>query len=73
MPLTTFKRKILGEKEERKPLFRPFNSKFVRELHQLTPVKKHERMYNNWSMSLSKNLREESSVSARSPWRMRKT
>jgi hypothetical protein len=41
MPFVEFKRKFLGEKDERKTLFRPFNSRFVRELHKLTPIVRH--------------------------------
>ena len=41
MPFVDFKKKYLGEKEERKTLFRPFNSKFVRDLHKLTPVSRY--------------------------------
>ena len=37
VPFKTFRKKYLGQEEKRKPLFRAFNSRFVRDLHQLTP------------------------------------
>ena len=37
IPLRSFKKKYMGIEEKKRPLFKQFNSKFVRELHRLTP------------------------------------
>jgi len=57
IPVQTFRRKFLGQKEERKPLFKPFNSKFVRELHRLTPGPRKTRGFSSTGVSIDSDQR----------------
>jgi hypothetical protein len=39
-----FRKKFLGQIEERRSIVKPFNSKFVRELHRLTPAPRRSKI-----------------------------